>query len=114
MGCLKSCDQDQIARIPDSISQMMQNPPAFAHSRCGDHHEGNPQVIQSLALRGFSQIAKPVEPEWVLAVLDKCGCFGVKFFRVAPEYIGDVDRQRTIDEDGDIGKQFSLEQAVQD
>lgn len=52
--------------------------------------------------------------EWIPTALDECSCLDVKLLRMMPKNIRDVDRQRAIDEDRDVGKEFSLDQAMQD
>jgi hypothetical protein len=61
------------------------------------------EIVELLGLGGLADILQALESEWVLTVEQILPRLFVKALGVRPVDSGNVDRQRTIHEEGDVG-----------
>jgi hypothetical protein len=115
VGGLIAGDDDEVARVFDSVAEVMEDAAAFGHSAAGDDDEGAGLGVEGFAFVHGADVGEVLEAEGVAAVFGELRGFAIVLVGVLAIDVGDVERERAVNINGDLrelafGEEFVEEQ----
>jgi len=101
--CLKADDEYRFGRVFYGVLKMVQHLSGFAHAGSRDDDARYTQVVKFFGLLHIPRISTPSKPERITGFHQKTAGFFVETFRMEPENVGHIGRERAVYKNGQSG-----------